>query len=347
MNLPDRQTILHSRSHFRSLWTGSPLIVVGLPRSGSTYISHLISCLDDWYVFDDLYLMRLAMSIGAGERPMESANIRTLNNFMAWQLKARIKHESNFMLMSLSWAEVDLLESSMNFSCIEDPLRWWELLEEWMIRVAALHGASNWGYKAPQDFLSVARLATLFPGARFIHLKRNPYDVLRSMKNLSGEDGSRSQYHPIVYARYWRLAEDTIRAHAKAAIPILQLRYEDMVHDPLASANHIAHFLGAIEIDAIPEMGRNTSHTGLSAGLSPAELKVIKHFAQSEPQGYLAPNPDSRYGISRLFGLAEFFWVSLRFSAYQAMRLLREKDKRHSVKLYLGRILSGWTGRSR
>jgi hypothetical protein len=285
----------------------------------------------------------MAMSIGVGERLLKTEEAKILNNFMAWQLKARIKHESNFIRMSLSWDDVDLLESSMNSACTLDPLPWWELLEEWMVRVAALHGATNWGYKAPQDFLSLVRLAELFPAAKFIHLTRNPYDVLHSMKNLSGEDGARSQYHPVVYARYWRLAEDTVRANAETAMPILQLRYEDLVANPLASVNEVASFLGALRVDSLPEMGRNTSHTGLSVGLSPLELKIVERFARPELQGYPVPPPDSRYGILGLFGFTEFIWVSLRFFSYQILRLIREKDKRYSVKLYLSRILSDWT----
>ena len=38
----------------------SPVVVVGLPRSGSSFLSYVISQIDDWYVFDDLYLFRTA-----------------------------------------------------------------------------------------------------------------------------------------------------------------------------------------------------------------------------------------------------------------------------------------------
>ena len=40
-----------------------PVIVVGLPRSGSTYIAHVLSCFDDLYVFDDLYPYQFAKAL--------------------------------------------------------------------------------------------------------------------------------------------------------------------------------------------------------------------------------------------------------------------------------------------
>ncbi|WP_107666876.1 hypothetical protein [Cyanothece sp. BG0011] len=33
-----------------------PVIVVGLPRSGSSFLAHTLSTLKDWYVFDDLMI---------------------------------------------------------------------------------------------------------------------------------------------------------------------------------------------------------------------------------------------------------------------------------------------------
>ena len=34
--------------------TTPPVIVVGLPRSGSSYLAHVLSCLEGWFIFDDL-----------------------------------------------------------------------------------------------------------------------------------------------------------------------------------------------------------------------------------------------------------------------------------------------------
>ena len=43
----------------------APVIVVGMPRSGSSFLSHVLSQLPGWYVFDDLYLQDKVKEIGA------------------------------------------------------------------------------------------------------------------------------------------------------------------------------------------------------------------------------------------------------------------------------------------
>ena len=42
--------------------SGQPLIIVGLPRSGTSFLAHVLSAIDDWYVFDDLYCVQKAMA---------------------------------------------------------------------------------------------------------------------------------------------------------------------------------------------------------------------------------------------------------------------------------------------
>ncbi len=42
-----------------------PIIIVGLPRCGTSFLADVVSQIGDWFIFDDLYLYRQAKAINA------------------------------------------------------------------------------------------------------------------------------------------------------------------------------------------------------------------------------------------------------------------------------------------
>src|SRR5690606_36545928 len=68
------------------------VIVIGLPRSGTSFLADVVSQIGDWYVFDDLYLYRQAKAIDAVDKPLTKDQLVELVEFLGWQIHARIKH---------------------------------------------------------------------------------------------------------------------------------------------------------------------------------------------------------------------------------------------------------------
>ncbi len=100
----------------------------------------------------------------------------------------------------------------------------------------------RWGEKTPRHEQHVARIAALLPDARFIHIHRDPRDVVASLLEMewrsSGSVGL--------------LAREVRRTHrrqqrAEAALAperYLRLRYEDLVTAPEPTLQRVCDFLG-------------------------------------------------------------------------------------------------------
>ena len=122
-----------------------------------------------------------------------------------------------------------------------------ELLASVYDRLAGREGATIWGDKTPPYIKIVPELASLFPGARFIYLIRDGHDVTRSFQTTGW-------YGPWLHdnTAEWRESVECRARWARLdAIPILDVRYEDLVTDLEGTTRRIAEFL---EIDVKPEM---------------------------------------------------------------------------------------------
>ncbi|MEL7144447.1 MAG: hypothetical protein AAGL08_19800 [Cyanobacteria bacterium J06573_11] len=134
----------------------APVIVVGLPRSGSSYLAHVLSCLDDWFIFDDLYAYQKAATFGISPDCDLSQQPELLQKFvhrLTRQLWAKIKFEENFQIPDLSLDDPFEMEAALLEALKTHPgvLTWPQVLEEWMMRLARHSGKQRWGYKTPQE----------------------------------------------------------------------------------------------------------------------------------------------------------------------------------------------------
>ncbi len=100
--------------------------------------------------------------------------------------------------------------------------------------------------KMPHNFLFAGLVGLALPGARIIHVRRDPVDTCLSCfgKMFSGS-------HPYAYdlaelGRYWR-AYETLMAHWRTVLPegmMLDVRYEDVVADLEGQARRMVAHLG-------------------------------------------------------------------------------------------------------
>ena len=280
---PVSEDKLFSRTPVASRRPNTPLLVVGLPRSGSSFLSEVISQIDGWYVFDDLYLHRKALEIGAtGE--LSEAQMDRLLFFLGWQIRARLRHGS-YAIPNVAEDEVEAMNAALKTSLLGTGATWADLQEEWMYRLALRAGCENWGYKMPQAFRHLDALFEHYPEMRVIFLLRAPKDVLASYKHMrpDSQDGNAAQYHPIAHAVYWRLASQAyFDAKERFGDRIMLLKFEELTADPTAAAARIAAFTGTPapgEIRMPPKPNTSYRKNGKRRGLTGLELFFLNKIA--------------------------------------------------------------------
>jgi sulfotransferase family protein len=124
---------------------------------------------------------------------------------------------------------------------------------------AAARGKPRWGDETP-GYLHVMRLiAGALPEARFVHLVRDVRDVALSMV-------AAGQIRPDAVdgaARQWARQVAKARLDAARVGRCLEVRYEDLAHEPRGELGRVAEFLelpwDAALLDALPTAGRPTA----------------------------------------------------------------------------------------
>jgi hypothetical protein len=125
---------------------------------------------------------------------------------------------------------------------------------------AAAVGKSRWGQKTPRLVRHWETLADAFPGARFIHIVRDPRAVAASLRTSAAH-----RSHALAAARRWRFDTNCgLTMERRLRSRALRVRYEDLVRKPDAIVRDVCAFLGL---------------TFDPAMLQPAELRLNPHEA--------------------------------------------------------------------
>ena len=122
----------------------------------------------------------------------------------------------------------------------------------WLVHRLAGEDAVRIGEKTPRHASHVGRIVELFPEARFIHIHRDPRDVVLSMKDRAW---SNSLYHS---ARRCQRVYGAMSRWASELGPerVLDVRYEDLVREPEAELRRVCAFLGEVFDEAMLEHDR-------------------------------------------------------------------------------------------
>ena len=260
------------------------VIVVGLPRSGSSLLSQVMSELPGWYVFDDLYTSRAAKKAGVFARPFDSQSLDALLHFLGWQIRAR-KRSGLYAIPAVEEDEIEPMNAALKAVFDGSGADWMDLQEEWLIRLAARQDCSNWGYKSPGAFRYLDKILTRHPKMKVVFLMRAPEGVLASYKHMpeDSQDGNPAQYHPITHAAYWRLAANSYQKALTTygADRVMLVRFEDMISDPAATITGLAGFLDtpAPENPTLPPQKNTSFPAGGRRGLTGLESKLVTAIA--------------------------------------------------------------------
>lgn len=305
------------------------VVVVGLPRSGSSFLSHVMSQIPDWYVFDDLYVAREARALGV-TGPIDARRLDKLLHFLGWQIRARLRF-GTYAIPNVAEDEIEPMNDALRDVFQDSGLDWADLQEEWLVRLAERAGARNWGYKQPGAFRQIDELLTTYPEMKAVFLMRAPEKVLASYKHMpaDSQDGDPAQYHPLAHAAYWRMAAKAWpQAQARWPGRVMLLRFEDLVADPTKAARELASFLGTAPPvgEVTPPPRPNTSFDGgKRKGLTRLEDGLTRAITGSarEALGFApAPAPDGPFGIG------DFLRTTGTFLAFRSGKLVEAVKRR-------------------
>lgn len=207
-------------------------LIVGAGRSGTSLLRTMLSSHPNWYVPPESHFiarMSLVPWRYSGESGYSSflADVLANGRLTLWGideawLRAHIKDQGSANSLT---GFLDSLYRS----------------------VASQHGAVRYGDKTPNNVLALQRIRLAIGHIRVVNMVRDPRAVVASLLRTEGWGFD----DPLAAAVYWRRC---VRAGERAAsfgIPVLTVRYEDLVKEPTNTLRSICGFLGT-EFD--PEM---------------------------------------------------------------------------------------------
>ena len=250
-------TLTQGRRLRRAAPTPPPVFIIGHWRSGTTLL-HELMMLDDRFCCPNTFqciapahfLLTegfLAPAVGwlmPAKRPMDDVvagpDRPQEDEFALANLGAPSPYRRMaFPVTSPPWPEaLDLTKLA------PAERQRWQRLMRWFLAALALRDARRPVLKSPPHTARMALLAEMFPGARFIHVVRDPFVVFpstvrlwRSLHHTQGlqvDPGSHIEEY--VFAAF----EEMYRAFERdrTGLPpgsLHELRYEDLVADPVGS----------------------------------------------------------------------------------------------------------------
>ncbi len=131
-----------------------------------------------------------------------------------------------------------------------------ELMRNWCMEYKEKTGKKIWGDKTPQNFKYLKLLSTKFPGSLFVHIVRNPFDVMISSKK-------RKQYHGIHTIIAWLVSNIKVKFVKKENY--IFFKYEDFVKKPESYLSDILTALGVQDVDLLSAY-RQVNHGRIADG---------------------------------------------------------------------------------
>jgi len=125
---------------------------------------------------------------------------------------------------------------------------------------------SRWGDKTPLNSSCMQEIIDVFPGAKFIHMIRDPADVVRSY--LKYDDVAPNATDLKSASDRWKQAVESVRTFSQMQGRVLDVRYEDFVANPETETKSICSFLG---VRFQSSWVRRTDHRGEIDGFAGQE----------------------------------------------------------------------------
>ena len=214
--------------------THSPVFVVGSYRSGTSIFCWCLGQHPDIVNLPETnWLARLGLDVDNLYR------LATINGQFSHLGQTGTSRDEFYRMFGEG---VDLLIKAVNPVLIEQTER--KVKGEMHRRRLPDDPKHRWADATPENSHYIYPLSKLFPGARFIHLLRNPHDVARSLMRFS-RTGARDYDHDEAYRTWTRLTRAAwLGERALGRARMLQVRYEDFTGRPEQAFRRVLAFLG-------------------------------------------------------------------------------------------------------
>ncbi len=325
---------------------GSPIFVVGAPRSGTTMMRLILNAHRNIAIppetsyFPEIY-WRYAARNGAARNV--ALWPQAVDSFMRL-CEARFRP-------TLELREVG---DSLRLGAPDFGL----LLALPHTRWAAAQGKGRWGEKTPLHIFYADAIVRLFPAARIVAMQRDPRAVVASLNRFvaAGND-------TVLNARLWRDTWTQGRAILDSAVPAAQrltVRYEDLVVNPEQVVREVCEFLGEDFDPAMLSFGETASgyiDVVRSAKIqqpiqaSPAEWRQQLSDHQVALVERVCGSPMRELGYTceaRALRSSELAEVAIKLAYVDYKQWRRREDRYHGVTYRpLGRVHGGLAAFSR
>jgi hypothetical protein len=177
--------------------------------------------------------------------------------------------------------------------------------------------------KTPAYTLVLPFLMKLYPNARYVVLTRHPLAVLTSyVESFFDGDWNVAVAHNPILARYVPALARVVR---EPPVPIVHVRYEELVRDPEAHFRHICEYLGVPYESAAIAYGESGEGfkglgdpTGVAQHTRPVTSSVSKWAAE------IAAKPETLALVSRL--VDELDPADLETLGYPRARIIEQLE---------------------
>ena len=197
--------------------------VVGLTRSGTTLLRMMLDAHPELAVPPETHFVPDLIKTARAEEAT------------AEQLAAAITGNRTWGDFGIT--EAELLEAFNSIEQIDDG----QAVRTFFEMYAAKQGKPRWGEKTPAYMLSIKRIGTTIPEARFIHLIRDGRDVALSQTDRAINE----QPPPADQAARWvkRIRKARDQGADIGSERYLEARYEDLVREPEETLKRICAFI--------------------------------------------------------------------------------------------------------
>ena len=287
--------LLETRLRLAHAWKGrlehmererlkGPLFIVGMPRSGSTFLHELLAA-DPEHRAPRVWEIVYPLAAGGEQPGSRKPYIRKADVCLWWfrrlapqadsvyPMRAMTPHECvaihSYTLLSeefISTCRIPSYESFLHGADLTPAYAWQKRFLQYLQLGAP---EKRWVLKSPDHVYGLEALFSVFPDAFLVQTHRNPVEVVKSSADLTGVlyglYGRRGDPGEILARETRVLADNTERIiqfrdqHPELADRIIDIKYPELVRDPLAAVRTVYDRVGAPLNDAQVERVRQTA----------------------------------------------------------------------------------------
>lgn len=216
----------------------TPIFIVGLPRTGTTLLEKILSAFDE---------------------------VQACGELRAFRRELELATNSNF-----------INPLGLGFQKNIDALDFEYIGREYLRKNRWRHdGKKYFTDKEPSNYTYAGLIARAIPGAKIIHIRRNPMDACFSnYKQFFGPSSFTYSYDLAEIAEHYKIY-DALMALWKSQMPesLLEIKYERLVSDPDGQAERIRRFCGL----STSEKGKTGNADYVTSTLSAAQVRAPIH----------------------------------------------------------------------